>query len=337
MKSGWIFFLVLGFFTAPFLAAEPVVLSGRAMGTTWTVKFFQPAPPINPATLHARVSEKLEQLEQQFSTYRPTSELSRFNAAKRTEWIAVSPEIARVAAAAQAWSRRTGGAFDVTVAPLVQLWGFGAQRRATPPTAQEITTARARVDWRRLEVRLGPSALRKTSPDLAVDFSSMAKGFAVDELAEQLLALGVAEGWVQIGGDIKTVGARGWRAGIALPGVSGSEPAATAQTLELVGRALSTSGDANNFFQYEGRRYGHIIDPRTGEPVRGEVAAVSVLDASCAASSARATALFVLGAEQGFAFAVRERIAALFIVRTGEKFTLKPTPAWPQSPASGGR
>ena len=114
-------------------------------------------------------------------------------------------------------------------------------------------------------------------------------------------------------------------------------PAATAQTLELIGRALSTSGDANNFFQYEGRRYGHIIDPRTGEPVRGEVAAVSVLDASCAASSARATALFVLGAEQGFAFAVRERIAALFIVRTGEKFTLKPTPAWPQSPASGGR
>jgi thiamine biosynthesis lipoprotein len=232
--------------------------------------------------------EKLEQLEQQFSTYRPTSELSRFNAAKRTEWIAVSPEIARVAAAAQAWSRRTGGAFDVTVAPLVQLWGFGAQRRAAPPTAQEITTVRARVDWRRLEVRSGPPALRKTSPDLALDFSSMAKGFAVDELAEQLLVLGVAEGWVQIGGDIKTVGARGWRAGIALPGVSGSEPAATAQTLELVGRALSTSGDANNFFQYEGRRYGHIIDPRTGEPVRGEVAAVSVLDALCAASSARA-------------------------------------------------
>jgi thiamine biosynthesis lipoprotein len=223
------------------------------------------------------------------------------------------------------------------VAPLVQLWGFGAQRRAAPPTAQEITTVRARVDWRRLEVRSGSPALRKTSPDLALDFSSMAKGFAVDELAEQLLVLGVAEGWVQIGGDIKTVGARGWRAGIALPGVSGSEPAATAQTLELVGRALSTSGDANNFFQYEGRRYGHIIDPRTGEPVRGEVAAVSVLDALCAASSARATALFVLGAEQGFAFAVRERIAALFIVRTGENFTLKPTPAWPQGPASGGR
>ena len=337
MKLGREFFLALGFFVAPLMATEPVVLNGRAMGTTWTVKFFQPSLPLNPASLHPRITEKLEQLEQQFSTYRPTSELSRFNAAKRTEWIAVSPEIARVAAAAQALSWRTEGAFDVTVSPLVQLWGFGTQRRASPPPAQEIAIARALVDWRRLEARQSPPALRKTQPDLSADFSSMAKGFAVDELAEQLLALGVAEGWVQIGGDIKTVGARGWRAGIALPGVSGSEPAATAQTLELVGRALSTSGDANNFFQYEGRRYGHIIDPRTGEPVRGEVAAVSVLDASCAASSARATALFVLGAEQGFAFAVRERIAALFIVRTGEKFTLKPTPAWPQGPASGGR
>jgi thiamine biosynthesis lipoprotein len=337
MKLGREFFLALGFFVAPLMATEPVVLSGRAMGTRWTVKFFQSNSPLNPASLHTRISEKLEQLEQQFSTYRPTSELSRFNAAKRTEWIAVSPEIARVAAAAQALSQRTGGAFDVTVSPLVQLWGFGTQRRASPPSAQEIAIARALVDWRRLEARQSPPALRKTQPDLSADFSSMAKGFAVDELAEQLLALGVAEGWVQIGGDIKTVGARGWRAGIASPGASGSEPAATAQTLELVSRALSTSGDANNFFQYEGRRYGHIIDPRTGEPVHGELAAVSVLDGSCATSSAWATTLFVLGAEQGFTFAVRERIAALFIVRAGEGLVLKPTPEWSQVSLPGGR
>ena len=337
MKRERGFFLALGFFVAPLMATEPVVLNGRAMGTTWTVKFFQPSPPLNPASLHPRISEKLEQLEQQFSSYRPTSELSRFNAAKRTDWITVSPEIARVAAAAQALSWRTEGAFDVTVAPLVQLWGFGTQRRASPPPAQEITAARALVDWRRLEARQSPPALRKTQPHLSADFSSIAKGFAVDELAEQLLALGVAEGWVQIGGDIKTVGARGWRTGIASPGASGSEPAATAQTLELVGRALSTSGDTNNFFQYEGRRYGHIIDPRTGEPARGELAAVSAVDTTCATSSAWATTLFVLGAEQGFTFAVRERIAALFIVRTAEGFSLKPTPQWSQVSLPGGR
>jgi len=337
MKRPWVFFFVLGFFVSPLLAAEPVVLSGRAMGTTWTVKFIQPVSPLNPVTLHARISEKLEQLEQQFSTYRPTSELSRFNATPRTEWVTVSPEIARVAAAAQAFSQRTEGAFDVTVAPLVQLWGFGTQRRASPPPAQEISTARARVDWRRLEVRSGPPALRKTSPDLAVDFSSMAKGFAVDEIGERLRALGVDECWVQIGGDIKTVGTRGWRAGIAWPGAPGTQSPATVQVLELVGRALSTSGNANNFFQYEGRRYGHIIDPRTGEPVHSELAAVSAVDTTCATSSALATTLFVLGAEHGFTFAVRERIAALFIVRAGEGFVLKPTPEWPQVSLPGGR
>jgi len=337
MKRPWVLFFVLRFFVSPLLAAKPVVLSGRAMGTTWTVKFIQPASSLNPVTLHARISEKLEQLEQQFSTYRPTSELSRFNATPRTEWITVSPEIARVAAAAQALSWRTEGAFDVTVAPLVQLWGFGTQRRASPPSAHEIALARALVDWRRLEARQSPPALRKTRPDLSVDFSSIAKGFAVDEIGERLRALGVDECWVQIGGDIKTVGARGWRAGIAWPGAPGTQSPATVQVLELVGRALSTSGDANNFFQYEGRRYGHIIDPRTGEPVHSELAAVSAVDTTCATSSALATTLFVLGAEQGFAFAVRERIAALFIVRAGEVFVLKPTPEWSQVSLPGGR
>jgi len=337
MKLGREFFLALGFFVAPLMATEPVVLNGRAMGTTWTVKFFQPNSPLNPASLHTRISEKLEQLEQQFSTYRPTSELSRFNATPRTEWVTVSPEIARVAAAAQALSQRTGGAFDVTVSPLVQLWGFGTQRRASPPSAQEIALAQALVDWRRLEARLSPPALRKTRPDLSVDFSSIAKGFAVDEIGERLRALGVDECWVQIGGDIKTVGTRGWRAGIAWPGAPGTQSPATVQVLELVGRALSTSGNANNFFQYEGRRYGHIIDPRTGEPVHSELAAVSAVDTTCATSSALATTLFVLGAEQGFAFAVRERIAALFIVRAGEGFVLKPTPEWPQVSLPGGR
>ncbi|MEI6053403.1 MAG: FAD:protein FMN transferase, partial [Opitutaceae bacterium] len=263
---------------SPLLAAEPVVLSGRAMGTTWTIKFIQPASPLNPVTLHARISEKLEQLEQQFSTYRPTSELSRFNATPRTEWITVSPEIAIVAAAAQALSWRTEGAFDVTVSPLVQLWGFGTQRRASPPSAQEIALARALVDWRRLEARQSPPALRKTRPNLSVDFSSIAKGFAVDEICERLRALGVDECWVQIGGDIKTVGARGWRDGIAWPGAPGTQSPATVQVLELVGRALSTSGDANNFFQYEGRRYGHSIDPLTGEPMHSELAGVSEVD-----------------------------------------------------------
>ncbi len=304
-------------------AAEPVALTGRALGTTWTVKFLQPAPPLNPATLTARISATLERLEQQFSTYRPNSELSRFNTARTTDWITVSPELARVATDCRALSVLTGGAFDATIFPLVDLWGFGPQRRSgPPPSATEISAARSRTDFRRLESRASPPALRKTSANLAADFSSMAKGFAADTIAAQLSALGSTDHYVQIGGDIATVGPRPWRVAIEQP--AGSAP--LAHIFDLAGQSLSTSGDAHNSFTHAGRRYGHILDPRTGEPVASPLASVSVVAPTCAQSSARATALFVLGPDAGFALAVRERWSALFLIREGPSFTAHPTP-----------
>jgi thiamine biosynthesis lipoprotein len=304
-------------------AAEPVALTGRALGTTWTVKFLQPAPPLNPATLTARISATLERLEQQFSTYRPNSELSRFNTARTTDWITVSPELARVATDSRALSVLTGGAFDATIFPLVDLWGFGPQRRSgPPPSAAEISAARARTGYRRLESRASPPALRKTSADVAADFSSMAKGFAADTVAAQLSALGSTDHYVQIGGDIATVGTRPWRVAIEQP--AGSAP--LAHIFDLAGQSLSTSGDAHNSFTHAGRRYGHILDPRTGEPVASLLASVSVVAPTCAQSSARATALFVLGPDAGFALAVRERWSALFLIREGPSFTARPTP-----------
>lgn len=304
-------------------AAEPVALTGRALGTTWTVKFLQPAPPLNPATLTARISATLERLEQQFSTYRPNSELSRFNTARTTDWITVSPELARVATDSRALSVLTGGAFDATIFPLVDLWGFGPQRRSgPPPSAAEISAARARTGYRRLESRASPPALRKTSADLAADFSSMAKGFAADTIAAQLSALGSTDHYVQIGGDIATVGPRPWRVAIEQP--AGSAP--LAHIFDLAGQSLSTSGDAHNSFTHAGRRYGHILDPRTGEPVASPLVSVSVIAPTCAQSSARATALFVLGPDAGFALAVRERWSALFLIREGPSFTARPTP-----------
>ncbi len=312
------------FFTATrAFAAEPVALTGRALGTTWTVKFLQPAPPLNPATLTARISATLERLEQQFSTYRPNSELSRFNTARTTDWITVSPELARVATDCRALSVLTGGAFDATIFPLIDLWGFGPQRRSgPPPSAAEISAARSRTDFRRLESRASPPALRKTSANLAADFSSMAKGFAADTIAAQLSALGSTDHYVQIGGDIATVGPRPWRVAIEQP--TGSAP--LAHIFDLAGQSLSTSGDAHNSFTHAGRRYGHILDPRTGEPVASPLASVSVVAPTCAQSSARATALFVLGPDAGFALAVRERWSALFLIREGPSFTAHPTP-----------
>jgi thiamine biosynthesis lipoprotein len=165
--------------------------------------------------------------------------------------------------------------------------------------------------------------LRKTSADLAADFSSMAKGFAADTIAAQLSALGSTDHYVQIGGDIATVGPRPWRVAIEQPAASS---APLAQAFHLAGQSLSTSGDAHNSFTHAGRRYGHILDPRTGEPVASLLASVSVVAPTCAQSSARATALFVLGPDAGFALAVRERWSALFLIREGPSFTARPTP-----------
>ncbi|MCX6955930.1 MAG: FAD:protein FMN transferase, partial [Verrucomicrobia bacterium] len=218
----------------------------------------------------------------------------------------------------------------------------------TLPTEVEIAAVRARADYHRLAARLDPPALQKASPFVSVDFSSMAKGFAADSLSAILLALGAPDHFVQLGGDIKTAGhaAATWRTGIEnpptlpdTPSANGSSaPTSLAAVVALSGQSLSTSGDSRNFTLIAGRRYGHIIDPRTGRPAASTLASVSVIAGSCATSSALATALFVLGPDAGFAFATREHLAALFLIRDGEKLRQRATPAFEsfRSPAPPG-
>lgn len=309
----------------PGIAAKDVTLTGRAMGTVWTAKIDLSGGDagMDEGVVSRRISERLEQLEQIFSTYRPESELSRFNRHAGRDWFPVAPEHAQVAAESRAISALTAGAFDVTVLPLVEMWGFGAKGGAgRVPPAGEIARAHARVDWRRVEVRENPSALRKERGDVAVDFSSLAKGFAADEVGRLLTRLGLVRHLVQVGGDVKTAG-EGWPVAVERPLEDAREIEAV---VTLAGDALSTSGDYRNFFRAGGRRFGHILDPRTGEPVAHALAAVSVIDSSCARSSALATALFVLGPDEGWRLAERERIAALFVVRAGGGFVRRMTP-----------
>jgi FAD:protein FMN transferase len=309
-------------------AGEIVVLSGRAMGTKWNVKFVQPPTALDRDFVARRVAARLEELEQQFSTYRADSELSRFNANLTTDWIPVSAEIACIASESTAISRLTGGAFDPTVYPLVRLWGFGAQRRVEGlPAEPEIFAALARTGWRNLVPRQDSPALRKVRADISADFSSIAKGFAADEIGRLLGMLGAANSFVQIAGDIRCGGRSAdggpWRVGIEQPLDTGS---ALASAVILSDQAVSTSGDYRNFFVKNGRRYSHIIDPRTGRPASTALASVSVVHASCARSSALATALFVLGPDDGFRFAVQEGLACLFISREGAGFKQRATP-----------
>lgn len=311
-------------------SVTPVAFAGRAMGTGWTVKIVGGESACEPSELEQRLGERLEELERIFSTYRPQSDLSAFNAVEHTDWVAVPAELAFVAAESRRVSALTGGAFDATVFPLVELWGFAGRRRSgSLPSAAAIATAREHVDWRNIEVQLNPPALRKAQPRISADFSSMAKGFAADQLDLLLTQIGLPNHLVQIGGDLKVKGGgpagEGWRTAIEQPLEDGR---AIARTIDLDGAALSTSGDYRNFFHVGRQRYGHIIDPRTGQPPASSLASVSVVHESCAWSSALATALFVLGPEDGMALARKQGWACLFLVREGTKLVQRPSPAF---------
>ena len=306
-----------------------LVLAGATMGTTWSVKLPAAGAP-DTTLLRAAVEAVLEGVDARMSSFRADSELSGFNRQAGTEWFPVSAATARVLAEAERTSRLSGGAFDVTVWPLVQLWGFGdAGHRDEPPPAQAIADVRQWVGWRLLAVRDDPPALRKAHPLVAIDLGAIAKGHGVDSVADTLAALGLEAYLVEIGGELRSAGTkapgRPWRVGVERPQEVGR---GIQRTLNLTDLALATSGDYRNYFEADGRRYSHTIDPRTGEPIRHRLASVTVADSLCMRADALATALMVLGPERGLELALAESLAAAFIVRGDEGFEELATPAF---------
>lgn len=267
--------------------------------------------------VEAAVVQELQQVDAQLSTWRPDSEVARFNASAAGEWLPVSAPVAGLALEALALSRRSGGAFDLTVVPLVQLWGFGSQAPVgeSAPSAEAVATARQRVGWQKLQARLDPPALRKRIDGLSLDYSAIGKGHGVDRVAERLDSLGCRSYLVDIGGEVRTLGQgpKGgpWRIGVEQP--DGGPPQ---WVLRLSGQAAATSGDYRNFRLLDGRRLSHTIDPRTGAPVSHALASVTVVAASAAAADGLATAIQVLGPDAGWRFARREGVAALLLVRS---------------------
>ncbi|MBL9198997.1 MAG: FAD:protein FMN transferase, partial [Opitutaceae bacterium] len=263
--------------TASASPTEIATLTGRAMGTTWTVKV--EAGGHDTEILRRQIVARLEDLEQQLSTYRSGSALSRFNTSGHAEWFPVPAELAQVAGESLRIAEVTSGAFDPTVEPLVRLWGFGpGPRPEAPPPADLVARVLQRVDWRRLEVRSSPPALRRTQLGVTADFSSPGKGFAADAVSTLLSAAGLPRHLVQIGGDVRAgiapANRNGWPVAIERP--AAAAPGIT-RVINLATRAVSTAGNYRNFFRAGGRSLGHIIDPRTGHPAQGDLAAVTVV------------------------------------------------------------
>ncbi|MCB2264183.1 MAG: FAD:protein FMN transferase [Candidatus Thiosymbion ectosymbiont of Robbea hypermnestra] len=306
------------------------VLQGAAMGTSYSIQAVDPPSAIAPAALRDRIETELERIEDRMSTYRDDSELSGFNRSRTTDWFPVSPELAGLVREAIRISEMSDGAFDPTVGPLVNLWGFGPGDDGThaPPTDAEITQAKARVGYRKLSVRLDPPALRKSEPALYLDLSAIAKGYGVDRLADLCDAMGIADYLIEIGGELRGRGHNGqglpWRIAVERP-----DPGRRAvhRILALDNGALATSGDYRNFFEHENTRYSHAIDPVTGRPVTHGLASVTVLAPRAAQADALATAFLVLGPRAGFTLAESLDTPALFIVRTPEGYSERQTSA----------
>jgi thiamine biosynthesis lipoprotein len=226
----------------------------------------------------------------------------------------------------------SGGALDVTVGPLVDLWSFGpaARPEGVAPSDQEIAAAMAAVDYNQLEVGHDPPALRKPSSACRIDLSSLAKGFAVDQVAEALKTLGIDSYMVEVGGEIRTAGlnpaGKPWQIAVEIPTTEGR---GIQRIVALDDRTMATSGDYRNYFEQDGVRFCHIIDPRTGRPVCHRLASVSVLADSCMEADALATALFVLGPDEGLQLAADQNLAALFVVHTADGFVEYPTRTFP--------
>lgn len=300
---------------------------GSTMGSTWTVKLA--AAQRDTASLQAVVQSAFDAVDQRMSIYRPQSELSQFNRAGAGAF-ALSDDLATVLAAAGRISDWSGGAFDVTVAPLVEEWGFGARGVRRVPSAAQIAEGRRRVDWRALSIDPGQRQAVKAIAGLQADLGGIAKGYGVDRAAAALDARGVRHYMVEAGGEVRTrgVNANGgpWRIGIEQPDAL---PQRARWAVPLSGMAMATSGDYRNYFVEDGRRYSHEIDPVAGEPVRHALASVTVVADDCLHADAMATALIVMGPERGRALAESSRIAAHFIER-GADGTLRDamTPAF---------
>jgi FAD:protein FMN transferase len=309
-------------------AGDEVLIYGATMGTTYSVRIPRLPKAVAVDALKIHIDRLLETVNEQMSTYRPQSELSRFNTGDGQAWVPVSPDVATVARAALAISQVSSGAYDPTIGPLVSLWGFGAGGGSQGvPDAGQLEARRHGIGHHHLRFRSKAQALLKTRHGLQVDLSGIAKGFAVDKVCEHFEQLGIESYLFEIGGEVRVrgYGRRGdfWRIGIEQPGGAGVR-----RTIRLVGGAVATSGDYRHFFESRGRRYSHILDPRNGRPVAHDLSSVTVIAPAAMQADAWSTALMVLGPVYGLALAKQQDIAAYFLARAGGRLREIASPAF---------
>jgi len=316
--------------------------SGKTMGTDYKVQVARFPEKADWKKIAEAIQNRLDTLEQMMSSHRHGSEVSRFSASANTEdWFPVSPETALVVQKAQEVAKLSEGAFDITIAPLVPHWGFGMsggerQNRSFENLRSSALQLKEYTGYEKLSVRLDPPALKKAVPELAIDLSAIAKGFAVDSIAELLEEQKITDYLIEIGGEVRGKGKkskdgdREWNVGIEKPT---QEFSGFQLTFPLTNQSLATSGNYLQTIQIGGQQFSHFIDPRTGLPIpKGngaeELASTAVLAPNCMQADAWATAMFVLGEQKGLELADQHGIAVLFLLLDGNHVTEVPSKKW---------
>jgi len=294
-------------------AVKEHTVHGRTMGTTWSAILGCDADEaVEAKTL---IQSRFDELEATFSTWQKDSAVAKFNASASTDWQPVPRELADVVAKSQQFSQLTNGAYDITVAPLLALWGFGLDKheRRLPDDAI-LAKVKALTGWQKLEVKLSPPQLRKTEASLRIDPSSLVEGYALDDISAKLRAQGITNFLLEVGGEMIAAGMKqdgnAWIVGIQKPGHDRSE---IATSTPLIDQAISTSGVYQQYWEHEGNQYAHVLDARTGRPVTHRLQSVSVKAANAIDADGWTTALLILGPQEGHALAKEHHVSAVFL------------------------
>jgi thiamine biosynthesis lipoprotein len=306
----------------PYFDSQIYSFSGPTMGTSYNIKLVLPSSRANElADLSLDVETVLAQVNEKMSTYQSTSELSLYNASTSGDWFAVSDALFNVISAAQNLSVASQGAFDITVGPLVNLWGFGPSHHLDKiPSESELAEAFARTGYEKLLLDNKKKALKKDS-NLYLDLSSIAKGYGVDKVLELLASHNVKSALVEVGGEIRAMGVKPngkpWRIAIESPL---SNTRAIQKVINIRDMALATSGDYRNYFEKEGVRYSHTINPKTGKPITHKLASVTVLHKNCMMADGLATMFMVMGPESALKYASENNLAIFMLVKSESGF-----------------
>lgn len=310
---------------------EPLILNGSTMGTTYSVKVVKDDSLFSSeyySTLKGRIDSVLIMVNRQMSTYIDDSEISLFNSFQDTGWFPISYDFALVVKTALEISAQTDSALDITVGPFVNLWGFGPakDRLRKLPDSLEIKSIMSIIGINKLKVKMKPPSIKKSIPEMYIDLSSIAKGFGVDKVSEFLVQENHTNFMVEIGGEVFTKGKNHlgstWRIGISTP----DETFDIQKVVGIENYAMATSGDYRNFIFIDDKKYSHTIDPKTGWPIKHDLASVTVIHKNCMSADGFATAFEVLGAEKSLELAKKMKLPVFLIVRKDNQFVEYMTP-----------